>query len=122
MDEYGTPSASALSNGIQIAFCDDNMATPKASTDRLDVCEPDALSASTPSSASVASSNTTALSSPDLPGPAANFGTVEHDGIYRSSFPKILNFEHMRELRLKTILYVYVRPGFLVCAGHVTDG
>lgn len=122
MGEYSTPSASALSNGIQIAFCDDHMATPKASTDRVDLCEPEALSASTPSSASVASSNTTALSSPDLPGPAANFGTVEHDGIYRSSFPKILNFEHMRELGLKTILCVYLRPDLRVCAGHVTNG
>ena len=37
-------------------------------------------------------------------GPPANFDIVA-PGIYRSSFPRIGNFEHLRSLGLKTILY-----------------
>lgn len=38
-------------------------------------------------------------------GPVMNFGDVA-PGIYRSSFPMSGNFEHLRSLGLKTILYV----------------
>ena len=72
--------------------------TPKA---RQDAPNEELLSTSTPSVASTAS---TALPSPEAPGPATNFGVVKEGSIYRSSFPKISNFEHMASLGLKTIL------------------
>ena len=39
-------------------------------------------------------------------GPPNNFGEVA-PGIYRSSFPKEPNFDHLAQLELKTILYAY---------------
>ena len=72
--------------------------TPKA---RQDGPNQEMLSTSTPS---VASTVSTALPSPEAPGPANNFGVVKEGSIYRSSFPRISNFEHMASLGLKTIL------------------
>ena len=41
--------------------------------------------------------------SPNLGGAVKNFGEVT-PGIYRSSFPYAANLEHLRSLKLKTIL------------------
>lgn len=45
-------------------------------------------------------------------GPPNNFGEVA-PGIYRSSFPKEPNFDHLAQLELKTILYAYSSWRFL---------
>ncbi|MCJ1350926.1 MAG: hypothetical protein MMC33_000908 [Icmadophila ericetorum] len=49
--------------------------------------------------------NSVEESAPPSPtsGPAPNFGEVA-PGIYRSSFPRMGNFDHLRSLKLKTIL------------------
>lgn len=44
-------------------------------------------------------------------GPIINFAEVS-PGIYRSSFPRSGNFEHMKSLGLKSILYVSLDPSF----------
>jgi len=91
--------------------------TPKAKQENRDGSE--TLSTSTPS---VASSVSTALPSPEVPGPASNFGIVKDGSIYRSSFPKLPNFEHLESLGLKTILTLVDTPYPLENQQFVADG